>query len=198
MFSLLLLIQISQAVEEQAIAPDRITSLLASHYDCSKATNLQQYSLTTVEDCTRIKENVHAHRVQFSIWEASYPLELKAYVCDLSMHVEYFTCKWWRDTSTLDQFRGGITMPMPIEPEECKKAVRELKMGKQASVSFKYSKYYFRISTMYLNKPHKSTVTKNPDDSAWKPDKDGGCDAWSGYDLERYTFNFKVVETTVS
>ena len=107
-----------------------ISDLLVFYYDCSKQNNLRQFSLTRVQTCEQAPSSLEFTRVVANVYVRAKTKRLKAWTCEAYTKRERFVCAQsdykYRRHDHADYHKNTMERPLPLDPTECKLAIRHL------------------------------------------------------------------------
>ena len=108
----------------------QISDLLVSHYNCSKRKHFRQFSLTRDQTCEQAPSSLDDTRVIADVYVRAKAKRLTAWICEAYTKRERFVSAQsdykYRRHDHADYSINTMERPLPLDPTDCKLAIRHL------------------------------------------------------------------------
>ena len=132
-----------------------ITNLMVSHYDCAKQSNLRQFNLLNVKQCTEAPSDIKHESVKARVYVRAKVKRIKAFKCVAYAKKERKICfqgsvKYRRVDRTVWN-HNTLPLPVTLDPLECKNIIRHLNGTKyQILNNLHYNKTFTLLEDHYF------------------------------------------------
>ena len=129
LLALLILTSFTDArpIEKMSIYENTAPNLHVNHFDCSKMTSNQMYSLNKVAPCEIRPDKISTNQARVALYQRNYKVKLEATMCKATKQQLRWFCDSF-DSSGLDARHNTITTSVKLDAQKCKLAKERKKI----------------------------------------------------------------------